>query len=139
MARTPHDRLTDWFRDWRAPLRRFLQRHRKDLAADVDDVAQEVCLRLLRYDRSDLVEHPQAYLYKVAMNVSAEWATRSSRRRQHSPDWIDTVSNFWKWHRQPLIWHKLAIPPLQWGPLVFAGKSDGTKCRESKSAVHASV
>ena len=91
MARTTHDRLTDWFRDWRAPLRRFLQRHRKDLAADVDDIAQEVFLRLLRYDRSDLVEHPQAYLFKVAMNVSAEWATRSSHRRQHSPDWVDTL------------------------------------------------
>jgi RNA polymerase sigma-70 factor (ECF subfamily) len=91
MAESRQDRLTDWFRDWRVPLRRFLLRRRKDLAADADDIAQEVFLRLLRYDRSDLVEHPQAYLFKVALNVSAEWATRSSRRRQHSAAWIDKL------------------------------------------------
>jgi DNA-directed RNA polymerase specialized sigma24 family protein len=59
-------RLTDWFHQWRVPLRRFLVGRRGVPAADVDDVAQEVFLRLVRYEKTELVDHPQAYLYKVA-------------------------------------------------------------------------
>ncbi len=44
--------------------------------ADVNDVAQEVFLRLLRYDRAELIEYPQAYLFKMAANVANEWAIR---------------------------------------------------------------
>ncbi len=90
MGPKPPDRLTTWFRDWRGPLRRFLKRRRL-AAADVDDIAQEVFLRLLRYDRSDLVDHPQAYLFKVAANVAAEWSTRAVRRYAHSAQWVEEL------------------------------------------------
>jgi RNA polymerase sigma-70 factor (ECF subfamily) len=70
------------------PLRRFLARRRVGSAADIEDIAQEVFLRLLRYDRAELVEHPQAYLFKIAVNVSAEWSTRSSRRLPHDSAWL---------------------------------------------------
>lgn len=83
----PH-RLADWFLEWRVPLRKFLLRKGVGSSADVDDIAQEVFLRLLRYDRSDLVNSPQAYLYQVATNVCAEWATRSSRRLPHKSEWL---------------------------------------------------
>jgi RNA polymerase sigma factor (sigma-70 family) len=53
-------------------------------------------LRLLRYDRSELIDYPQAYLFKIASNVSAEWAMRSSRRMPHHSEWltelVDTLS-----------------------------------------------
>jgi len=45
-------------------------------------------LRLLRYDRAEIVEDPQAYLFKMAANVSAEWAMRSSRRLPHDSAWL---------------------------------------------------
>ena len=65
-------------------------------SADIDDISQEVFLRLLRYDRSELVERPQAYLYKVASNVSAEWHMRASRRLPHNSAWlgelVDSIS-----------------------------------------------
>lgn len=82
------NRLADWFHEWHQPLRRFLFRRRAGSAADIEDIAQEVFLRLLRYDRSDLIDHPQAYLYKIAANVAAEWATRSSRSMPHSAEWL---------------------------------------------------
>ncbi len=82
------NRLAEWFQEWHQPLRRFLLRRRAGSAADIEDIAQEVFLRLLRYDRSDLIDHPQAYLYKIAANVSAEWATRSSRSLPHSAEWL---------------------------------------------------
>lgn len=82
-------RLVEWFREWRGSLRRFLLLRRGVPAADIDDIAQEVFLRLLRYDRTELIERPQAYLYRVAANVSAEWAARSSRRHPHCAEWLE--------------------------------------------------
>jgi RNA polymerase sigma factor (sigma-70 family) len=81
-------RLADWFRQWRVPLRKFLVRKGSVRASDVDDVAQEVFLRLMRYDRAELVEHPQAYLCKMAANVAAEWAIRARNARPHESKWL---------------------------------------------------
>jgi RNA polymerase sigma-70 factor (ECF subfamily) len=81
-------KVGNWFRDWQRPLHRFLARQRAGCAADIDDIAQEVFLRVLRYDRSELIDYPQAYLFKIASNVSAEWAMRSSRRMPHHSEWL---------------------------------------------------
>lgn len=89
MGQSGQERLVEWFREWRGSLRRFLLLRRGVAAADIDDIAQEVFLRLLRYDRTELIERPQAYLYRIAANVSAEWAARSSRRRPHCAEWLD--------------------------------------------------
>jgi RNA polymerase sigma factor (sigma-70 family) len=86
-------RLGDWFREWHTPLRRFLRRRGAGSSADIDDIAQEVFLRLLRYNRSELIDFPQAYLYKIAANVSAEWATRSNRRMPHNSAWLDDLAD----------------------------------------------
>jgi RNA polymerase sigma-70 factor (ECF subfamily) len=84
-------RLTDWFRQWQAPLRKFLTGKVGVRAADLEDVAQEVFLRLMRYDRTELVEHPQAYLYKMASNVAAEWAIRSRHALPHDSQWLASL------------------------------------------------
>lgn len=81
-------RLTDWFRQWRSPLRKFLIGKSAVPLSDLDDVSQEVFLRLLRYDQVELVEHPQAYLFKMAYNVAAEWSIRSRYRRPHESKWL---------------------------------------------------
>lgn len=81
-------RLAEWFGLWGGPLRRFLNSRRSIPRADVDDVAQEVFLRLMRYDRSDAVEHPQAYLFRMASNVASDWAIRSRHRYPHEPEWL---------------------------------------------------
>jgi RNA polymerase sigma factor (sigma-70 family) len=85
-------RLSDWFRQWRAPLRKFLTRKGGVRAADLDDVAQEVFLRLLRYERAELIEHPRAYLFKMATNVAAEWAIRARSAKPHEPKWLAGLS-----------------------------------------------
>ena len=81
-------RLGHLFRDWQLPLRRFLARRRVGSTADIDDIAQEVFLRLLRYDRAELIDQPRAYLFKIATNVSAEWSMRSVRRLPHDSAWL---------------------------------------------------
>jgi RNA polymerase sigma-70 factor (ECF subfamily) len=81
-------RLTEWFRKWRSPLRKFLIGKVAVPFSDLEDVSQEVFLRLLMYERIELVEHPQAYLYKMAHNVAAEWAIRSRCRHPHDSRWL---------------------------------------------------
>lgn len=85
-------RLAQWFHLWRDPLRRFLSSRGVNRVADLDDVSQEVFLRLLRYESREVVEHPKAYLYKVAANVAAEWAMRARHRFEHSSRELDTVA-----------------------------------------------
>ena len=50
-------RLIDWFSQWRSPLRKFLIRRNARSRADVDDISQEVFLRLLRYNQAELVHN----------------------------------------------------------------------------------
>jgi RNA polymerase sigma factor (sigma-70 family) len=84
----PRHRLASWFRQWRLPLRKFLIGRGTVPLSDIDDVAQEVFLRLMRYGQTELIEHPQAYLYKMAANVSAEWAIRGRYMRSREPEWL---------------------------------------------------
>ena len=85
----PQKSLSDWFQRWRSPLRRFLAGRGAVRVADLDDIAQEVFLRLLRYESSEVVEHPQAYIFKMASNVASEWAIRARHRLAHDPRWLN--------------------------------------------------
>jgi RNA polymerase sigma factor (sigma-70 family) len=89
----PPSRLADWFRDLQVPLRRFISRRRGLVAADVDDVAQEVFLRLLRFDQAELIYDPKSYLYKVAANVASEWSMRARARLPHAAEWLDDLED----------------------------------------------
>jgi RNA polymerase sigma factor (sigma-70 family) len=84
-------RLSDWFRQWRMPLRKFLLGRVGVRTADVEDVAQEVFLRIMRYEKAELIQHPQAYLYKIASNVAAEWSIRGASRFPHDVKWLTTL------------------------------------------------
>ena len=84
-------RLSNWFLQWRLPLRRFLLGKTGVRSADVEDVAQEVFLRLMRYEKGELVEHPKAYLFKIAFNVAAEWSIRASSRSHHDEKWLPNL------------------------------------------------
>jgi RNA polymerase sigma factor (sigma-70 family) len=86
-----HDRLTEWFRrfkSWRIPLRKFPGMQGAVGAQDLDDVAQEVFLRLLRYKNTELIEYPQAYLLRMAANVVGEWALLARHRHPHEEGWL---------------------------------------------------
>ncbi len=85
-------RISGWFNELRKPMRRFLLSRAGGIAAaDVDDVAQEVFLRLMRYDKAELIEHPRAYLFKVASHVAAEWSIRARHRQPHEPKWLEDL------------------------------------------------
>ncbi|MFZ0497844.1 MAG: sigma-70 family RNA polymerase sigma factor [Steroidobacteraceae bacterium] len=70
--------LDGWRRRWNRSLLQFLGRRVRS-AIEVEDLAQEIYLRLLRAPDLQQVRNPQAYLLRVAGNVVAEW------RRQYPP------------------------------------------------------
>lgn len=90
-AEPAHGRIADWFREFRAPLRKFIARRRSLAHSDLDDVAQEVFLRLLRYERSEFVLDPKNYLFQMAANVSREWSVRARHRMPHNSSWLDEL------------------------------------------------
>ena len=67
-------------RQFRAPLTRFFV-HRIGHQAEVDDLVQEVFLRLAGSDRIQLTDLPEAYLFRTASNLLID---RQRRRATHA-------------------------------------------------------
>ena len=85
-ARATGDAATQLLMREEAPLRRVIQRYVRD-AATVDDVFQEVSLKVLR--RIDSVREPAAmrgWLFQLARNACLDYLRREDRRQQSSPD-----------------------------------------------------
>lgn len=70
------------FRHYRRELHRYLLR-RLRRPQDVDDLAQEVYLRLLRHDDEKCVRKPLAYLYGIASHVVADFRIGAEHEREH--------------------------------------------------------
>jgi RNA polymerase sigma-70 factor (ECF subfamily) len=67
--------LVGWRRRWNRSLFQFLGR-RVRAKVDIEDLAQETYLRLLRASDLSEVRNPQAYLLRVAHHVLVEWRDR---------------------------------------------------------------
>ncbi len=80
-----HRLAAEWFEQFQPIIRQALKT-RTSRTSDVDDLAQEVYLRLLRVPKPELVTNPQGYLYRVALNVAEEWRQRAAQSREHSSD-----------------------------------------------------
>jgi len=91
LMKTRNGRLTLWFGRWRKPIRSWFTSRASVPRAEVDDLAQEVFLRLLRYSDDVAVENPQGYLFRIAANVANEWRDRSRVRQPHDRSWLDEL------------------------------------------------
>jgi RNA polymerase sigma-70 factor (ECF subfamily) len=67
--------IVGWRQRWNRSLMQFIGR-RVRTTVDVEDLAQETYLRLLRAPDLQEVNNPQGYLLKVASHVVAEWRDR---------------------------------------------------------------
>lgn len=85
------NRVAQWFKDWRKPVRHWLSRRAAVPAAELDDLAQEVFLRLLRYSDKTAVENPLGYLLRIAGNVASEWRERARVSKPHDQGWLDEL------------------------------------------------
>lgn len=69
---------------------------------ELEDLSHEVYLRLLRIGDDELAAAAtSSYLYKMAMNVAAEWATRAYQKRRYSVD-IQEFDEFIESHMRPV-------------------------------------
>ncbi len=64
--------LVGWRKRWNRSLLQFL-RGRVRASVDIEDLAQETYLRLLRARDLSEVRNPQAYLLRVASHIVTEW------------------------------------------------------------------
>jgi RNA polymerase sigma factor (sigma-70 family) len=82
--------IADWAKRWRKPIRSWLNRQGIP-GMDVDDLAQEVFIRLLRYPPDEVVENPAGYLFRIAANVASEYRQLSRVRKTHDESWLDDL------------------------------------------------
>jgi RNA polymerase sigma-70 factor (ECF subfamily) len=68
--------------DYTAPLERFFRR-RVPVRAEVDDLVQEVFLRLARQDNMEAIDNPQAYVFQIAANILRDRGRRNATRLAH--------------------------------------------------------
>ena len=79
------------FSRWGNPIRSWFTSRDAAPKGGVDDLAQEVFHRLLRYGDDVAVDNPQGYLFRIAANVANEWRDRSRRRPANDRTWLDQL------------------------------------------------
>lgn len=84
--------LARWAQDYTEDLKRFLAK-RRIVEADIKDLCQEVYLRLLRFERVEVVKNPQAYLFRVAANVAHDFKLRQQRWLPLDPEHQEEASS----------------------------------------------
>lgn len=85
----------------RAQVTRLIAEHRDDLErflrsrvsdpAEREDIAQDVFLRLARYDALETIDNPRSFLFRIAENLIRDRARRAAFRQAGRHDAIDAV------------------------------------------------
>ena len=86
-----HPLIDEWYHAFNDRLVAFLSQGVR-ARADVQDLAQEIFLRLLRAKNPELIEAPRAYLYRIAIHVLDEWRTKEKRASLHSSDGLNELA-----------------------------------------------
>jgi RNA polymerase sigma factor (sigma-70 family) len=68
----PGPDVAGWYRQYHKRLLHYLRGSLRT-ESDAQDLSQEVFLRLLRVPEERVIEHPRAYLFRVAANVLSDW------------------------------------------------------------------
>jgi RNA polymerase sigma-70 factor (ECF subfamily) len=89
-AADPHELITEMFRDLDGALRRFLHR-RVRCRDDVEDLAQEVYLRMTRHPDLRQVECLKAFAYQTALNLVRDRSRRAYTRSLGQSIPIDSI------------------------------------------------
>lgn len=83
--------LTALYQRYFKPLRKTLRDRCSIATAEVDDLAQEVFLRLLRYPDSEIRANPAGYIFKIGSNIAYEWRLRKKNSAARSSEWLEEL------------------------------------------------
>jgi RNA polymerase sigma factor (sigma-70 family) len=72
LPEAPEADVAGWYRQYHKRLLKYLRGSLRT-ESDAQDLSQEVFLRLLRLPEERVIEHPRAYLFRVAANVLSDW------------------------------------------------------------------
>ena len=78
------------FDEYHTELHRYLVGRLRGRPVEAADVAQETYLRLLRMKNTDAIEHPHAYVYRVATNVIRELGIKEQTQARLPEHLTDT-------------------------------------------------
>jgi RNA polymerase sigma factor (sigma-70 family) len=125
--------LARWVREYAADLERFLAK-RRIVESDIHDICQEVYLRLLRFERTEIIQNPHAYLFRVAANVAhdfnlrkRQWTALESEQLDELLGTPDSALMSDEAHRSRILAAVLAqLPPLPRAALALLAQEDLT-------------
>jgi RNA polymerase sigma-70 factor (ECF subfamily) len=82
--------VAGWYDQYHVRLLKYVRASLR-IEADAQDVSQEVYLRLLRVPDDRVIEHPGAYLFRVAANVVNDWRSGQKMFETRAPEDLDKV------------------------------------------------
>jgi len=71
--------ITKAFLEQQGPLKAFISRFIRR-PQDIDDIAQETFIRAFRAEKTAEIQHPKAYIYRVARNLAFETLKKKSNQ-----------------------------------------------------------
>ena len=145
----PDDKLTGpdvagWYDEYHVRLLKYLRGSlRTD--ADAQDVSQEVYLRLLRVPEGRVIDHPRAYLFRVAANVVNDWRAGQKMFETRAPEDLDQVPDphnndqeYDDSKRKTLINQAIAALPMHYKAALLMSAQHGMTYREIASCLDVS-
>jgi len=83
--------VAGWYDQYHVRLLKYLRASLRT-ESDAQDVSQEVYLRLLRVPDDRVIDHPRAYLFRVAANVVNDWRTGQKLFETRAPEDLDQLA-----------------------------------------------
>lgn len=82
--------ISGWYDQYHVRLLKYLRASLRT-ETDAQDVSQEVYLRLLRVPDDRVIDHPRAYLFRVAANVVNDWHAGQKVFETRAPEDLDRL------------------------------------------------
>jgi RNA polymerase sigma-70 factor (ECF subfamily) len=79
-----------WYDEYHVRLLNYVRTSLRT-ETDAQDVSQEVYLRLLRVPEDRVIDHPRAYLFRVAANVVNDWRAGQRLLETRPPEALEEI------------------------------------------------
>lgn len=79
ITRNKGESISEVFYENEGPIKAFISRFMYR-PQDVDDIAQETFIRAFKAEKKNVIEHPKAYLYRIARNLALKELTKKSNK-----------------------------------------------------------
>lgn len=82
--------VAEWYDEYHSRLLNYVRTNLRT-ESDAQDVSQEVYLRLLRVPEDRVIDHPRAYLFRVAANVVNDWRAGQRLLETRPPEAMEEI------------------------------------------------